>query len=161
MTEKKTPRKVTPKDNETEVLTKSRRRCLLCYYLDGDLSEKKGQIAHLDDDRTNYAIDNLAWACLEHHSEFDSRTSQHKNYTIHDAKFARDELHKAIADGKHLTYKKGDPKPQPGRETDTKTLEALTALMASTRTIDWLRENNFAGFSFDWNRHPAGRHVIM
>jgi hypothetical protein len=151
MTENKPPRKVTPKENETEVLTKSRRRCMLCYYLHGDLSEKKGQIAHLDDNRANYAIDNLAWVCLEHHSEFDSTTSQHKNYTVQEAKFARDDLHKAIAAGKHTTYKKGDLRPQPGLAADTKTLDALTSLMASTGTIDWLRENNFAGYSFNTN----------
>lgn len=152
MTENKPPRKATPKDNETEVLTKSRRRCALCYYLKGDLEEQLGQIAHLDDDRTNYAIDNLAFLCMPHHSVYDGTNSQHKNYTLEEAKFARDDLHKAIAEGKHLTYKKGDPKPQPGRAADTKTLDWLTSLMASTRTIDWLRQNNFAGFSFGWDR---------
>lgn len=151
MTDNKAPRKPTPKDIETDVLTRSRRRCILCYYLNGDLTEKLGQIAHLDDDRTNCSIDNLAWACLEHHSEFDSSTSQHKNYTIQEAKFARAELYKAIADGRHLNHKKGDPKPQAGLAEDTKTLDELISLMASTGTIDWLRDNNFAGFSFDWN----------
>jgi hypothetical protein len=61
-------------------------------------------------------------------------------------------LHDVIGAEKHLTYKKGDPKPQPGLAANTKTLDALIGLMASTGTIDWLRENNFAGFSFGWNR---------
>jgi len=58
---------------------------------------------------------------------------------------------KAIADGKHLTYKKSDPKPQRGLATDRQTLDALMTLMVTTRTIEWLRTFNFAGYSFDTN----------
>src|ERR1017187_8108433 len=36
-------------------------------------------------DRTNRAEDNLAWMCLPHHSLFDSKTSQHKNYRSEEA----------------------------------------------------------------------------
>jgi len=149
---KKPPRKPIPPDIQAEVLTKSRRRCTLCFYLDGNLEEKKGQIVHIDDNPSNFKMDNLAWMCLEHHSVFDSTNSQHKNYTQEEVKIARGWLYDAIAAEKHLTYKKGDPKPQPGLAADTKTLDALISLMASTGTIDWLRENNFAGFPFAWNR---------
>jgi hypothetical protein len=152
MTENKPPRAATTPDVETEVFANSRRRCALCFYLDGDLDEKLGQVAHLDKDRSNSKIDNLAFLCLPHHSIFDGTNSQHKNYTVKEAKFAREQLYQAIAAGKHLIYKKGDPKPQPGLAADTKTLDALTSIMASTGSIDWLRQNNFAGFSFDWNR---------
>jgi hypothetical protein len=151
MTENKPPRAATAPDVETEVFANSRRRCALCFYLDGDLEEKHGQVAHLDKDRSNSKIDNLAFLCLPHHSIFDSTNSQHKNYTVKEAKLAREQLYQAIAAGKHLTYKKGDPRPQPGLVADTKTLDALTSLMASTGTIDWLRENNFAGYSFNTN----------
>jgi hypothetical protein len=151
MTENKPPRKPIPPDVQAEVLTKSRRRCTLCFYLHGDLDEKKGQIAHIDDNPSNFKIDNLAWMCLEHHSVFDSTNSQHKNYTEDEVKIARAELQKAIADGKHLTYKKSDPKPQRGLATDRQTLDALMTLMATTRTIEWLRTFNFAGYSFDTN----------
>jgi hypothetical protein len=74
----------------------SRRRCALCFKLKGDLTEKRGQIAHLDRNPANYAEGNLAWLCLEHHSEYDSSTSQHKNYTIAEVKQARDDLYGAI-----------------------------------------------------------------
>jgi hypothetical protein len=87
MTENKPPRKSIPPEVQAEVLTKSRRRCTLCFYLHGDLDEKKGQIAHIDDNPANFKLDNLAWMCLEHHSVFDSTNSQHRNYT-EDARIA-------------------------------------------------------------------------
>jgi hypothetical protein len=74
---------------EAQVLTNCARRCCLCFHLKRDFSEKEGQIAHLDHDKTNGAEDNLAFLCLPHHSLYDSRTSQHKNYTILEVKAAR------------------------------------------------------------------------
>src|ERR1700722_4706764 len=53
-----------PKNVETELLLKSRRRCALCFGLRGDRLEKPGQIAHLDQDRSNNVIGNLCWLCL-------------------------------------------------------------------------------------------------
>ncbi len=94
-------RKKTPQDTETAVLIKSGRRCALCFGLSHDLSEKRGQIAHLDQDPSNYAEDNLAYLCIDHHSLYDSRTSQHKNYTIHEVKAMRQSLHDAIREGQH------------------------------------------------------------
>jgi hypothetical protein len=94
-------RKTTSEITEAEVLTKSARRCPLYFYLKGDLSEKKGQIAHLDQDPSNSAEDNLAFLCLEHHSEYDSKTSQHKNFTEKEAKIARTRLYEAIARKEH------------------------------------------------------------
>src|SRR5436309_8649920 len=95
-------RKPTPVDIETAVLLKSARRCTLCFHLNGDLDEQIGQIAHLDKDPSNSAEDNLAFMCLEHHTLFDSKTSQHKNYTIQEVKAARSRLHEAIAKGKYI-----------------------------------------------------------
>lgn len=99
---KKPARKNTPADVETAVLAKSARRCALCFYLSADLTEKLGQIAHLDGDRSNSAEDNLAFLCLAHHSLFDSATSQHKNYTVAEVKRARSKLYDHLANGKHL-----------------------------------------------------------
>ena len=82
---------------EARVLTRSARRCCLCFYLMHDLNPKEGQIAHLDHDPTNSAEDNLAFLCLAHHSLYDSRTSQHKNYTIREVKEAREALHVKVA----------------------------------------------------------------
>ncbi|MDP2254998.1 MAG: hypothetical protein Q8K05_02895 [Polaromonas sp.] len=62
------------------MLVRSRRRCALCYGLKGDFTEKIGQIAHIDQNRSNDSLANLSWLCFEHHSLYDSSTSQHKNY---------------------------------------------------------------------------------
>jgi hypothetical protein len=95
-------RKPIPAEVETVVLLKSARRCPLCFHLNVDLAEKIGQIAHLDRNPSNSAEDNLAFLCLDHHTLFDSKTSQHKNYTIHEVKAARADLYKAIAQRRHL-----------------------------------------------------------
>ena len=94
-------RKRTPTEIETSVLLKSARRCALCFLLSLDLNEKPGQIAHLDQDPSNYSEDNLAFMCLPHHSQYDSKTNQHKNYTIHEVKSARAKLYDAIEEGTH------------------------------------------------------------
>jgi hypothetical protein len=46
-------RKQIPKSIEAEILIASRRRCCICFGLGGDLGEKQGQIAHLDQKREN------------------------------------------------------------------------------------------------------------
>lgn len=102
MITRKPARKSTPAEIETIILARSARRCALCFHLDGDLTEKLGQIAHLDGDRSNSAEDNLAFMCLAHHSLFDSTTSQHKNYTVAEVKAARSKLYDYLANGKHL-----------------------------------------------------------
>jgi hypothetical protein len=94
-------RKATPKEIETAVLTKAARRCAFCFYLSGDLGEKEGQIAHLDQNPSNFAEDNLLFLCLRHHTLYDSKTSQHKNYTISEAKQERNELYEAIVRREH------------------------------------------------------------
>lgn len=43
---------------------------------------KQGQIAHLDRDPQNDCLDNLAFLCLSHHDQYDTRTSQSKGWTI-------------------------------------------------------------------------------
>jgi hypothetical protein len=70
-------KKVTP-ETQKSVLTDSLRRCCLCYCLLGDESVKKGQIAHIDHDNSNNKESNLAFLCLDHHDEYDSKTSQSK-----------------------------------------------------------------------------------
>ncbi len=69
----RSPRKRTPTEIELAVLDRSRRRCTLCFHLHSDTREKLGQIAHLDQDRSNSTEDNLAFMCLKHHSLYDSR----------------------------------------------------------------------------------------
>lgn len=90
-------RRALPVDTETEVLVRSRRRCALCYGVDRNFDEQLGQIAHIDKNRANNSLDNLAWLCLKHHSLYDSTTSQHKNYRPKEVKAYRKKLYDAIA----------------------------------------------------------------
>jgi len=95
-------RRKIPQDVETEVLVKGARRCALCLLLLGDLQEKRGQIAHIDKDPSHNSEDNLAYLCMEHHSLYDSVTSQHKNYTFGELRRARITLYAAIAAKQHF-----------------------------------------------------------
>jgi hypothetical protein len=81
-----------------EVVTASRRRCCICFALDGDSTEKPGQIAHLDRDASNSRPDNLAFLCLKHHDQYDSRTSQSKGLTLEEVKGYRGQLAAFVAD---------------------------------------------------------------
>src|SRR4051812_6867752 len=91
------PRAAISKEIETAVLTASRRKCCLCYYLDGRQEKRKGQIAHINHDRSDPTFENLVWLCLEHHDEFDSNTSQSKGITPEEVKKYRDRLHRELA----------------------------------------------------------------
>ena len=79
------------------VLRSSRRRCCVCFGLRRDESVKKGQIAHLDHNPANNDPDNLAWMCLDHHDEYDSKTSQTKSLQTSEVKAYRGELYETYA----------------------------------------------------------------
>lgn len=66
---------------QADVLSKSRRRCCICYGLNRDTTIKQGQIAHLDHDSSNNSENNLAFLCFDHHDQYDSTTRQSKNVT--------------------------------------------------------------------------------
>ncbi len=85
-----------PADTQTRLLTLSRRRCAICFGLSADLSEKPGQIAHLDHNPENNAIDNLVWLCLEHHDRYDGKTRQSKGLQIDEVKTYRTALYDAV-----------------------------------------------------------------
>jgi len=85
-----------PAEIEESVLVLSRRRCCLCFGLNRDLAIKQGQIAHLDGRPDNNDLDNLAFMCLEHHDQYDTRTSQSKGLTAREAKRFRKDLHEVI-----------------------------------------------------------------
>jgi len=86
-------RKKIPKNIVVDVLTRSRRRCCMCYGLKKDDGIKNGQIVHLDKNSSNNSFNNLAFLCLEHHNEYDSSKSQSKGFTITEAKKYRNELY--------------------------------------------------------------------
>ncbi|WP_206243628.1 hypothetical protein [Novosphingobium terrae] len=85
-------RKPISKQVETSILLSSRRRCCICFGLNRDTGLKSGQIAHLDHDNSNNAETNLAFLCLNHHDEYDSRPSQKKGMTITEVKAFKEEL---------------------------------------------------------------------
>lgn len=84
-------KKIQP-DVVADITTASRRRCCICFGLNQDNAEKKGQLAHLDRDASNNSPDNLAFLCLDHHDQYDSRPSQAKGLTIEEVKRYRTEL---------------------------------------------------------------------
>lgn len=88
--------------------------------------------------------------CLPHHSLFDSKTKQHKNYTIREVKDARAGLYDLVAKGKHLTPATAMPYLQ--AEVDKKILRDVMETVPSSGSMSFLRQNNFAGFAFDWKR---------
>jgi hypothetical protein len=79
---------------QIDVIKRSRRRCCVCYGLNRDLQTKRGQIAHLDQNRNNSELENLVFLCLEHHDEFDSKTSQSKGLRRSEVEAYRLELDK-------------------------------------------------------------------
>lgn len=66
---------------EKDILVNSGRRCCICFGLHKDFSVKHGQIAHIDRDPKNNAVENLVFLCLDHHNEYDSRFKQTKGFT--------------------------------------------------------------------------------
>jgi hypothetical protein len=89
-------RKAVPQETQVEVLASCRRRCAICFGLNRDTGIKRGQIAHLDRDAANPSFDNLVFLCLEHHDQYDSRTSQSKGLTPDEVRRWRQELVTAI-----------------------------------------------------------------
>lgn len=92
---------------EADVLHACRRRCCICFYLEQNIGVRKGQIAHIDQNRANSDKNNLVWLCFEHHDEFDSRTSQSKGLTREEVRRWRDKLIKHF----HSLDEKGTEAP--------------------------------------------------
>jgi hypothetical protein len=86
-------RKKTPAEDETRVLEKSARHCALCFYLIGDLTEKHGQLAHYRPRFFRQFGEQPCFSLHRHHSLYDSKTSQHKNYTEGDLRRAKTRLY--------------------------------------------------------------------
>jgi hypothetical protein len=67
-----------------------------CFGLHGDVDVKAGQIAHLDHDNKNNEADNLAFLCLNHHDQYDSKTSQSKGLREDEIKQFRTDLYNNV-----------------------------------------------------------------
>ncbi|MCY4585449.1 MAG: hypothetical protein OXB98_05360 [Bryobacterales bacterium] len=135
---------------QSAVLTKSARRCALCFHLNGTLAEKMGQIAHVDKNRSNDAEGNLVFLCMDHHTFYDSKTSQHKNFTPQEVRAARASLYAAIANRQH--HVAASSHADRSFDSDRQRLTALIQLMSVSGSIEFLRECSFAGWSFEWSR---------
>ena len=88
----------TPESVEASVLVKSKRRCCLCVFLQNDDSVKRGQIAHINRDPGDNSERNLVFLCLDHHDEYDGRTSVSKGLTKEEVRRYRDLLYKNYED---------------------------------------------------------------
>lgn len=108
-------------DVQTELLRLSARRCCLCFGLDGDFGEKKGQIAHVNQDASDARLENLAWLCLDHHDGYDTRPSQSKGYTSQELKDYRRRLYDAVVRWQST----GSPLPVPAGESLRQRLRTL------------------------------------
>src|SRR5919109_1761377 len=86
-------RKSIPNSVKAKVLLASRRRCCLCFFLENIDKERKGQIAHLNHNRSDSRFENLVWLCLEHHDEYDGKTSQSKGLMLEEVREYRDRLY--------------------------------------------------------------------
>ena len=98
----KQAKRATPaSDVVPNLLVQTRRRCCLCVYLENDSNRKRVQIAHIDRDRSNSSESNLAPLCLDHHDEYDSRTSQSKGISPKEVIAYKELLISEIANGKY------------------------------------------------------------
>ncbi len=88
----------------------------------------------------------MAFLCLQHHSLYDSVTSQHKGYTIDEAKRARNALYEAIEKGLHVGV---EPIRSPGREADRQVFYFLLKLLPSDGSVYFMRNFSFGG-CFHW-----------
>lgn len=86
-----------PGDTQDQVILLSRRRCCVCFGLYGNVDVNAGQIAHLDHDNTNNELDNLAFLCLDHHDQYDSKRSQSKGLRENEIKQFRKELYENVS----------------------------------------------------------------
>jgi hypothetical protein len=86
------PHKPFPNFVEISVLMRCKRRCALCFGLNDDHTEKRGQLAHIDRNGENIAESNAAWLCSLHHDLYDSISHQTKGYTPGELKGYLDSL---------------------------------------------------------------------
>jgi hypothetical protein len=84
---------------ECQVLTECRRRCCLCVFLDNNHAVRPGQLAHIDQDRSNNKPENLAFLCLEHHDQYDAKTSQSKGLQEGELRSYVKQLHSLVISG--------------------------------------------------------------
>ena len=121
-----------PNAIQDRVLLLSRRRCCICFGLNGDLGLKQGQIAHLDQDNANYDLDNLAFLCLPHHDQYDSKTSQSKGLREGEVKRFRQELYDRVVAGLPDEPGSNVGDNHPTKRVDTTAGQAISSSFSQT-----------------------------
>ena len=125
---------------EIEVLMRSQRRCCICFGLHGDLDIKRGQLAHLDHDPSNTSEDNLCFLCLDHHDQYDSKTSQSKSFQIAEVKKYRSQLYDRLDKEPATTVSDG--------VTTQPDWDLLSARQKNAVMLDKPHECSFCGYGF-------------
>lgn len=130
-------RPVIPFGIQTAVLTKSGRRCALCFGLAGDLSEKPGQLAHVNRDSSDNTEGNLAYLCLPHHDQYDSRTSQSKGLTAGELLTYREALyaHVVLSRRSQPAFALSSDAPRDDRAATTKTTTPDQTALTEGRAV--------------------------
>ena len=128
-----------------EVLIRSKRRCCICFGLHNDDEIKRGQIAHLDYDRSNSNPNNLAFLCLTHHDEYDSQTSQSKSLQIGEVKAFREKLYEYLA-SKDING--GDGIDSPKESKPIKSDNQQTARQIKAALEEKTHKCSYCGYSF-------------
>ena len=150
-----TKRKKTSRATETKVLIQSGRWCCLCFGINNDFTEKRGQIAHLDKNPSNADLDNLAYVYLEHHDLYDSRHSQSKGFTIQEAKYYRALLHEAI-----LELRKNDDDIEEAsvpRDNSENTVRFLSRIKTGKELVDIATNSHF--YALTMTNRPQSRNL--
>ncbi len=97
-----------PEKLQAQLKFNCRNRCAICAIMNGDFNEKHGQIAHIDHNHSNsFDYNNLVWLCLEHHDQYDSKTSQSKNYRPDEIRMYKNQLEAYYSNSKNnelITY---------------------------------------------------------
>jgi hypothetical protein len=143
-------RKPIPRKTQAAVMIQSRGRCALCFHWYDDLSVKAGQLAHIDRNRANHAETNIAFLCQPHHDQYDTTPSQTKRVMPEVLAAAKQELQRAIANGRHLTAL--SVAAVAAHETDRAAFAELLRMMTESRTADFLRRTCFGSESFHWRQ---------
>lgn len=99
----------------------------MCCYLDGELTPQQGQVAHIDRDPSNNSGENLAFLCLRHHDEYDSRRSQSKGFTPAELIRYRDKLYAFVEKNVAHIESTVAPRPQLAVADKVEMLESLIA----------------------------------
>lgn len=109
----------------------------MCFGLNFDSGRKPGQIAHVDRNRENNRPGNLVFLCLDHHNEYDSRTSQAKGISRKEIKHHRDSLYDYVekAEGAIWTEESGKPTDRTADDSMRVSLEVYDRRIVIYRAV--------------------------